>query len=314
MGAAALLAEAGIRLNKPRLSNLAVAVRLDAFTKVKQAIDNMVAQLLQEKQDEIKHKDWCNTALHGNQMSQDDAQRNMDEANATVDSLKADISNLDQNVETLTAEVAELKKQVKRAGEDRAKENADFQAVVKDQRATQHLLKKAMNVLQAVYNKKKANLMQKDPVGPPPPSGFKAYEKSSGAQNVINMIQAIANDAKAMEAEAIRDEGDAQAAYESFVKESNRSIDTKNKASVNQSAVRAQKDREKVSQEEAGKGYSENLEQLSEESGTIHSSCDFTLKNFDIRQEARDQEVEALRQAKSILSGSNFNAFLQKFD
>ena len=36
------------------------------------------------------------------------------------------------------------------------------------------------------------------------------------------------------------------------------------------------------------------------------------LKNFDIRQEARDQEVEALRQAKAILSGAKFSMFLQK--
>ena len=41
-------------------------------------------------------------------------------------------------------------------------------------------------------------------------------------------------------------------------------------------------------------------------------SCDFTLKNFDIRQEARDQEVEVLRQAKAILSGAKFSLFLQK--
>jgi hypothetical protein len=33
-------------------------------------------------------------------------------------------------------------------------------------------------------------------------------------------------------------------------------------------------------------------------------SFGFTLKNFDIRQEDCDQEVEALRQAKAILSGA----------
>merc|ERR1711966_376913 len=44
----------------------------------------------------------------------------------------------------------------------------------------------------------------------------------------------------------------------------------------------------------------------------LHKSCDFTLNNFDIRQEARDQEVEALRQAKAILSGAKFTEFLQK--
>ena len=47
------------------------------------------------------------------------------------------------------------------------------------------------------------------------------------------------------------------------------------------------------------------LEQLSNEKADLHKACDFTLKNFDIRQTARDQEVEALRQAKAILSGSD---------
>ena len=35
------------------------------------------------------------------------------------------------------------------------------------------------------------------------------------------------------------------------------------------------------------------------------------FKNFEIRQTARDEEVEALRQAKAILSGAKFEAFLQ---
>jgi len=30
-----------------------------AFTRVKKAIDDMVSQLLKEKEDEIKHKDFC---------------------------------------------------------------------------------------------------------------------------------------------------------------------------------------------------------------------------------------------------------------
>jgi hypothetical protein len=38
----------------------------------------------------------------------------------------------------------------------------------------------------------------------------------------------------------------------------------------------------------------------------LHKACDFILQNFDIRQEARDQEIEALAQAKAILSGADF--------
>ena len=39
----------------------------------------------------------------------------------------------------------------------------------------------------------------------------------------------------------------------------------------------------------------------------LHKSCDFTLKNFDVRQEAMSQEIEALNQAKAVLSGADFS-------
>jgi hypothetical protein len=44
---------------------------------------------------------------------------------------------------------------------------------------------------------------------------------------VIGMITQIINDAKAAENEAIRDEGDAQKAYEGFVKDTNGGIKAK---------------------------------------------------------------------------------------
>lgn len=53
------------------------------------------------------------------------------------------------------------------------------------------------------------------------------------------------------------------------------------------------------------------LEQLSNYNAQLHQSCDFVMKNFDLRQTARDEEVEALKQAKAILSGADFEAFLQ---
>ena len=49
--------------------------------------------------------------------------------------------------------------------------------------------------------------------------GFDAYKKNAAAGGVMGMIQQIINDAKAMEAEVIRSEEDAQKAYEDFVKD-----------------------------------------------------------------------------------------------
>merc|ERR1740129_1046290 len=143
--------------------------------------------------------------------------------------------------------------QMKRAGEDREKENKEFQTTVADQRATQKLLKAALTVLQDFYGKKAALVQQKNqqPAGPPPPPGFEEYKKNSASGGVMKMIEEIINDAKAMEAEAIRSEEDAQKAYEDFVKETNASIEAKSKEIVNKSEEKAKAESDLVETKES---------------------------------------------------------------
>merc|ERR1719420_1608439 len=47
------------KTKNPKLMTLAMSVKLDAFTEVKKAIDDMVAELLKDKADEIKLRDFC---------------------------------------------------------------------------------------------------------------------------------------------------------------------------------------------------------------------------------------------------------------
>merc|ERR1712125_184855 len=89
-----------------------------------------------------------------------------------------------------------------------------------------------------------------EPAGPPPPPGFSEYKKNAAAGGVMGMIQQIINDAKAMEAEVIRSEEDAQKAYEDFVKETNASIEAKSKDIVNKSEMRARAEEELVETKE----------------------------------------------------------------
>merc|ERR1719156_466650 len=110
------------------------------------------------------------------------------------------------------------------------------------------------------------------------------------------MMQGIINDAKAMEAEAIRGEEDSQKAYEDFVKETNTSIDAKTKDIVNKSEMKARAESDKVEAETEKEAVMGELEQLMNENADLHKSCDFTLKNFELRQTARDDEIEALKQ------------------
>jgi len=126
------------------------------------------------------------------------------------------------------------------------------------------------------------------------------------------MMQGIIDDAKAMEAEAIRGEEDSQKTYEDFVKDTNTSIEVKTRDIVSKTEMKAKAEGAKVEAETERDSVLGELEQLANENADLHKSCDFTLKNFELRQTARDDEIEALKQSIAMFSGASFSAFLEQ--
>lgn len=120
---------------------------------------------------------------------------------------------------------------------------------------------------------------------------------------MVNLLETILADAKNMEKDATRDESDAQAAYEGFVKETNSDIEAKQRDIVDRSEAKARAEGDVTVNTGSLNGAITELGQLAQYAANLHTACDFVVKNFEIRQTARDQEVEALKQAKAILSG-----------
>merc|ERR1719158_2177870 len=149
----AALSKAAQKFEDPRLSTLATQARLDAFTKVKKSIQDMVDKLIKEKKDEIKHKDFCVEELNNNERDTEMKERDKSDLIAKIDDLTMTIEKLAKEIEVLKAEIAELQVQMKRAGEDREKQNKEFQVVIADQRATQKLLEAALGILKGFYEK-----------------------------------------------------------------------------------------------------------------------------------------------------------------
>merc|ERR1719321_1072570 len=117
------------------------------------------------------------------------------------------------------------------------------------------------------------------------------------------MIEGVINDSKKLEAEAIAAEQDSQTAYENFMKESNAEITELTEAISNMN-------RAKAAAEEALSQAKTDLDQTNKElldlhdtDTDLHNSCDYLLKNFFVRQDARQAEINALGVAKAILSG-----------
>lgn len=296
-----ILAEAAQASQDPRIAVLAVKAGPGGFGEIKKTIQEMVDDLMKQKEDEIKLKDFCIKELNGNERDTASKNRDKNDAEVKIADLTATIAQLTEEIEALKAAIAEAALQLKHAGEDREKANAEFQTVIADQRATQKLLTAALDILKGFYEK--AALTQTSSQQSDRQPKFKKFEKNKKSGGVMGMMQGIIDDAKALEDEATHDEEKGQEAYEAFVVDTNDSLDAMRKSMTDKTAAKAKAEGEKVETETELEGILGTLKGLAAAASDLHKQCDYTLKNFDTRQSARDSEVEALKQAIGIFSG-----------
>jgi hypothetical protein len=293
------LRKAAAAAHDPALSMLASNVELDAFGKVKKAIDNMISMLQTQQGEEVKKSDWCKASIQENEMTTAKTEDHKGDLEAKENQLEQTILALAKRVKEATAELAELRVNLQRASEDRKAENQEFQKTVSDQTITVEVLKKALDKLANYYDSFVQTKRQT------PPVAQEVYTASKGAEGVMQMIEKLVGEAQQMTKDARKAEGEAQVAYEQFVKDTNDSVAALQKEVVTKTKEKAQATKD---HQQTGADIIDTvkeLEGLSKYSGELHEECDYVLKNFDVRQTARAEEIEALQQAKQILSGAN---------
>jgi hypothetical protein len=308
-----VLRKAASASQNPAIALLAVSAQLDVFTKIKEEIDKLIGEMENQQADEVEHRDFCIKSLNENNRSQTAAYEKKDSLTTRIADLEKNIETLTANLESTTQEIADTQNQMGRRSETREAENGDYQATVQEQRLTQMILQKAMDRMSQVY----AMLMQRahQPGAPHTqtsatstdpgngPAKFKKYEENAGGKRVLAMLDEVLQDSKNMENDAIASEEDAQAAYENFMKDSNKFIIKATQSLSDMTESKAKAESDLVMAKTDLKGTMTELFGLHEEAGDLHKSCDFLLNNFELRQKARSEEMDALREAKNILSG-----------
>jgi len=297
--AAAMLAKAGKQ--DLRLVTLSMMLKLDTFEKVKKAIDDMTRDLKKQQSDEGKKKDWCIDELNKNKLQTEGKSREHESLTGELETLKSNDARIAEEMKVLTDEVSEMNKQIALAGQNREKENTEFQQTIADQRMAQQQLKKALVVLKDFYTKSRESLVQASEGGSPE---FKDFKQSSGSVGVLSMLQQLVADAKAMEAEATHAEQTAQKDYEAFAKSTQAAIKARNSTLLDKSEKKGHTEAAAVAARESQEGVRDELKELSQKEADVHGSCDWLLQNFEPRQSSREDEVEALQQAKAMLSGA----------
>jgi len=303
-----------------RFLELALMGRKVDFTKVFKMIDEMVVILKGEQVDDEAKQEYCNLQLDKTKDKAKGLTKNIQDIEVDIDEKTSAIATLKGDLKHLNAGIAELDRLVADATRQRKEENTEFTELISNDMAAKELLAFAKNRLQKFYNPKLYKAPKKeepedflqvsqDP-GAAPATWKKGVEKSEESGGVVQMIDLLVRDLDKEMTEAEKGEELAQKAYEEL---------------MNDSAAKRAKDVKSVQVKESAKADNEELKTTADgdlkakksefmaiESyiSQLHAECDWLLQNFDLRKSARAEEMDALKQAKAVLSGANF-ALLQ---
>merc|ERR1719235_2306000 len=209
-----MLLRQGTKSGKKALVQLAASVRLDAFKKVEEEINGMISDIEKESADEVALKAHCKDQFHKNEMETMAIEDTIKDLTTKINDLSSAIDTLEKEIASLKAEILETTIELQRSAELRVKANKESQSAVADQRATQAILKKALDRLSKFYAEQfvqlkathKQTKQEPGAAAPPPPQGFSEYKSNEGSGSVMTMIEGIITDAVNMEKETIKGE------------------------------------------------------------------------------------------------------------
>jgi chromosome segregation ATPase len=150
---AAYLKRRGSEINSRVLSAFALRVEADPFKKVKKMVKDLIVKLMEEANEEVEHKGYCDKELATNEHTRKEKSEAVVMLTAEVDELTASIAALGEQAAELTKAVSELDAAVAEATQVRGEEQAKNTETVKDAQGAQTAVAQALSVLNEFYAK-----------------------------------------------------------------------------------------------------------------------------------------------------------------
>ena len=328
----------------PRVDLIEVALRGGkvGFEKIIKLIDELSAKLKEEQAEDDEKKEWCEAEFDKTEDTKKVLEQDKSDLETAIDDASESITNLKAEIEALDDGIKALDKEVGDATGTRKEENEDFKATYAANTAAVDILKFAKNRLNKFYNPKlykppaKRELSEEDQITlnmggslaptaapggiagtgiglvqaapPPPPAANLAYKtKGEESSGVIQMIDTLINDVEKENQVMKLEEKDAQDDYEKFMSDAKEKRAADSKSMTDAEGSLAETDEQMVTDKGTLKNKNTELMETDKYLAGIHADCDFLLKYYDMRKEARTGEVDAMGKAKDVLNGASYS-------
>merc|ERR1719321_752029 len=281
---------------------LASVASSDPFVKIRGLIEDMIAKLLKEAQEEATQKAFCDAEMGKSKKSQDEKTATIDKLQTRIDGASATIAELTEAVKTLEAEIADIDKSQAAATEIRTKEKADNTAAISDFSQSAEAVVKAMGVLKSFYEGALIQTSAKVASKRPSFGGAKTDTGSS----IISVLEVAESDFTTLLAETETAEDEAAEAYEKQTKENEVSKTTKlTDAKAKESEIKSLTVQLGHSKEDHASTSAE-LDAVLAYIDKLTPQCEDKAMSYAEKKAAREAEIAGLKEALEILEGTSF--------
>lgn len=289
------------RQKSPALAQLASrmnsALRLGGgskgpFDKVKGLITDMISTLEAEAEEEATHKAYCDKEMSETKAKLDDKTSEVEALTTKIDQNKARSAKLKEQVATLQNELASMARAQGEATKLRQEENADYKKNRAEMEQGLKGVRLALKVLKDYYAKD---------------DDEKAHDAAGGAgAGIIGLLEVVESDFSKGLAEIVAEEETAAADYESSTKANEVETAAKDQDVKYKSKEFKSLDKSVADLSTDLTGAQSELDAILEYDAKIKEECIAKAEPYEERKKRREQEIEGLKEALTILEGESF--------
>jgi len=297
------------KFNSYALMEMAGSAAMDPFVKIRGLIEDMIAKLLKEAQEEATQKAFCDKEMGESKASQKEKTMTLDKLNARIDKASARVAELGEAIKELEGEVAELDAATAEATKIRTEEAETNAKAIKDFGDAAAATEKAIKILKDFYDN--AALIQtgskvrssSDDSDDAPEFGS---AKGDAGSVIIGILEMSNEDFVKLHSETSTSEAEAQEAYEQMIN------DSKASKAAKMAEVKASKSEVKsltVALEQHGEDKSmtsSELDAVLKYIDELKPQCEEKVMSYAEKKARREAEIAGLKEALEILSETSF--------
>jgi len=294
------------------LIELAIQGKGEGLDQVVEKIEDLIEELKEEGKNDQDQLRFCDSKLRKAEYEKKDKEKDLEDATTALETFQGELKNVMDEIKETGGILEDLDKQVDEATKARKEANDQFVQNQMTSQAALELLGKAEERLKRFYASflqenatsaaETGELRSRQPEGMmKKPDVVGEYQKRDSSK-LIFLFNTIKGDVERQKMTLENEDKLGQAEYEMFVSNANEKKRLYTKSLGASNAAKAEMEAQIQRCHAEMRSQEKMLASLKQEIFDLHQKCDFLVKNFDLRIDARASETQSLLRASGIIS------------